>query len=234
MTQAPMIGMIVPPAADTVPPEGPAMYPDLRFAARGLGLEALTPEGYDSVIGRIGSLAADLAAAGADVVAVMGTSLTFYRGRAFNEALTRDVAVACGRPVVTMSTGIVEAIAATGARRIALATAYGETVNARLSAFLAEHGVETVALAALGIEDVRKVFDVTHDDLLALGRRAVAEAAAAGARPDALFISCGGLRTLPVCAELQAELGLPVVSSATAGVDAAVRRLPQAALPAGT
>ncbi|WP_157982190.1 aspartate/glutamate racemase family protein [Oceanicella sp. SM1341] len=230
MTQAPMIGMIVPPAADTVPPEGPAMYPGLRFAARGLGLEALTPEGYDGVIGRIGGLAAGLAAEGAEVLAVMGTSLTFYRGRAFNEALTRDVAAACGRPVVTMSTGIVEAIAATGARRIALATAYGDTVNERLVAFLAEHGVETGALAALGIEDVKKVFDVTQDDLLELGRRAVREAAAAGPAPEALFISCGGLRTLPVCEALQEELGLPVVSSATAGVDAAVRRLSQPAV----
>jgi hypothetical protein len=37
----------------------------------------------------------------------MGTSLTFYKGRAFNENLTAQVKKATGVPVTTMSTGIV-------------------------------------------------------------------------------------------------------------------------------
>ena len=49
--EMPLIGMIVPPAAGAVPPEAPALYPrGARFIAEGLGLERLTPDGYDAVI----------------------------------------------------------------------------------------------------------------------------------------------------------------------------------------
>lgn len=217
----PLIGMIVPPAGDEVPPEAAAMFPhELRFIARGLGLGRLAPEGYDGVVGKVAVLARELAGAGAAVIAVMGTSLGFYRGRAFNEALTAEVAAATGLPTVTMAMAVVEALEGVGARRVALATAYAAEVNRRLETFLREHGLEPVGLAALDIVDVAAVAGVTDADLLALGGRAVAAAKA----PDALFISCGGLRTLRVTPALAARHGLPVVSSATAGVWAAARR----------
>ena len=42
------IGLVVPFATDKVPDEGPQMYPDVRFIPRGVGVRALTPEGYDA------------------------------------------------------------------------------------------------------------------------------------------------------------------------------------------
>ena len=42
------IGLVVPFATDEVPEEGLQMYPGVRFVARGVGVRALTPEGYDS------------------------------------------------------------------------------------------------------------------------------------------------------------------------------------------
>ena len=66
------------------------------------------------------------------------------------------------------------------------------------------------------IPDIHAVGDA---ELLALGRRAAASSPGA----DALLISCGGLRTLPVELPLEQSLGLPVVSSAVAGAWAAAR-----------
>lgn len=219
--QRPLVGMIVPPAGNEVPPEAHAMYPhELRFAARGLGLARLSPEGYDDVIGKVSALARELAEAGAAAIAVMGTSLSFYRGRAFNEALTAEVAAASALPTVTMATAVVEALTGVGARRVALATAYGVEVNRRLETFLTEYGFAPAGLAALDIVDVAAVADVTDATLIALGRRALQVANG----PDALFISCGGLRTLRVTPVLAAQHRLPVVTSATAGVWAAARR----------
>jgi hypothetical protein len=42
------IGLVVPFATDEVPFEGPIMYPGVRFIPRGVGVRALTPEGYEA------------------------------------------------------------------------------------------------------------------------------------------------------------------------------------------
>src|SRR5919197_469359 len=74
------IGLVVPFATDTVPEEGLKMYPDVRFVARGVGVQSLTPRGYDSAWEGIIPAAEQLAARGVDAIMVIGTSLTFYRG----------------------------------------------------------------------------------------------------------------------------------------------------------
>ena len=77
----------------------------------------MTPEGYDQVFDRIVPAAQKLAKEGANAISVMGTSLTFYKGAAFNDELIKSVKKATGLPSTTMSTGIVEGLKAAGARR---------------------------------------------------------------------------------------------------------------------
>ena len=216
----PLVGMIVPPADGAVPPEGPALYPEgPRFIAAGLALPRLTPEGYDSVVPQIARAAKGLAEQGAIAVALMGTSLSFYKGAAFNETLTRAIHEATSLPCTTMSTAVVEALRLLGARRVAVATAYSGQVNRRLVAFLGEEGFTVAGMEGLGLEMVADIHAVTQEDLDALADRAIA--ASPGA--DALLVSCGGLRTLELAPRVEARHGLPVVSSATAGAWAAVR-----------
>ena len=88
MGTLPTIGMIVPPAAGAVPPEPLELYgARARFIAEGLALKALSPEGYDAVIERVAALAVRLKSRGAEAISLMGTSLSFYRGAAFNDEL---------------------------------------------------------------------------------------------------------------------------------------------------
>lgn len=213
------IGMIVPPAAGEVPPEPPILYPDLDFFAAGLGLNRLTPEGYDTVIDRVVGLAHELAGQGADAISLMGTSLSFYRGPEFNNELIAAISTATGLPATTMTSSVIEALHQFGARRIAVATAYGEAVNSRLRNYLEASGYEISALEFLNIENVNDVFSVSDDDLLDLGQCAFD--AAPGA--EAIFVSCGGLRTISLAVPLEARCGVPVVSSAVAGAWGAAR-----------
>src|SRR5262249_19498071 len=74
------IGLVVPFATDTVPDEGLAMYPHVRFLPRGVGVRSLTSKGYDSAWERIVPAAEQVAALGVDAIMVIGISLTFYRG----------------------------------------------------------------------------------------------------------------------------------------------------------
>jgi arylmalonate decarboxylase len=220
MSSEPLVGLIVPARAGAVPADGPQLYPTgVRFLASGLGLERLTPEGYDGVIGRAGELARALATEGAEAVALMGTSLSFYRGYAFNEQLKATMHEASGLPVTTMSTGVVEGLRAVGARRLAVVTAYIEEVNNRLRQFLTNSGFAVLELQGLGIDVVGEARNVPPEALIELGQRSFA--AAPGA--DGILISCGGLRTLNVTVPLEHACGVPVISSTPAAFWSAVR-----------
>jgi arylmalonate decarboxylase len=218
----PVLGLIFPPANTPVPPEAHLMYPSgIEFRATGVGLERMTPEGYDQVVGRIVPAAQSMAAQGANAIAVMGTSLTFYKGAAFNEQLQRSVARATGLPAVTMSTAIIEGLKAVGGHRVAVATAYNEEVNQRLRTFLEESGLEIVALKGMGIERFEDRPPVTSEELLNFSA-GVWEMAP---KSDALLISCGALKTLELLAPLERRCQVPVVSSLPHALWAGVRLL---------
>jgi arylmalonate decarboxylase len=213
--RVPVLGLIFPPSDRGVPEEGVAMYGDsLRFVVTGLGLERMTPDGYDSVVGLVPRAAEALAAAGADAIELTGTSLTFYQGEAFNQRLRPAVTDASGLPATTMSNGVIDGLKAVGARRVAVATAYNDEVNARLALFLREHGLEPLVITGMGIEAVADVDNVTQNDLLDFGARVHTSARDA----DSLLVSCGGFRTLELIAPLEARTGVPVISSMPHGL----------------
>ena len=216
----PVLGLIFPPAGRGVPEEGVALYGDqLRFAVTGLGVERMTAEDFDSVLARIPAAAEQLAAAGADAIELTGTSLTFYKGEAFNQQLCEIVSRTSGLPATTMSNGVIDALKAVGARRVAAVTAYNDDVNTRLRAFLLEHGLEPAGITGLGIEAMTDIARVTQNDLIEWGTRARESAPTA----DALLVSCGGFRTLEIIAPLEARLGIPVISSMPHGLWAGAR-----------
>ena len=218
--RVPVLGLIFPPADRGIPEEGLAMYGDtLRYVVTGLGLERMTPDGYDSVIPRIPAAAEKLAAAGVDAIELTGTSLTFYNGEAFNQRLRAAVTEASGLRATTMSDGVIDGLKLVGARRVAVATAYNDEVNDRLRAFLIEHGFDPLVVTGMGIEAVEEVDNVTQDDLLEFGARVFSSAPEA----DSLLVSCGGFRTLELIAPLEARTGVPVISSMPHGLWAGAR-----------
>jgi arylmalonate decarboxylase len=203
-----------------VPEEGVAMYGEqLHFVVNGLGIERMTPEGFDLALARIPAAAEALAAAGADAIELTGTSLTFYRGEAFNQQLREIVSKASGLPATTMSNGVIDALKAVGARKVAVLAAYNDEVNARLRAFLREHGLEPVVITGFGIEAMSDIERITQSDLIEWGVRVRESAREA----DSLLVSCGGFRTLEIIAPLEARVGVPVISSMPHGLWAGAR-----------
>ena len=204
------LGLIFPPAGRGVPEEGLSMYPSsVHFLVEGLGLKTMTPDGYDAVLDRIVPTSQKLASAGARAIMLMGTSLSFYKGAAFNQKLTESMRKATGLPAATMSTAVVDGLKDVGGRRLAVATAYNDVVNERLKAFLAESGFEVLVVKGLGIEAVEGVDSVTQDGLIKFCTSVYKMAPKA----DAMLVSCGGLRTLEIIAPLEKLNGIPVVSS---------------------
>lgn len=216
------LGLIFPPTGRGIPEEGLAMYGDnIEYLIETLGLETMTPEGYDAVIELIPGKAQRLVERGAEVVVLMGTSLSFYKGEAFNQQLIQTLRDATGLPVTTMSNAVIEGLKAVGAKRVAVATAYNEVVNDRLRFFLNEHDFEVLTIKGLGIEAVGDIFSVTQPQLIDFS----ADVYHSVEDADSILVSCGGLRTLEIIAPIEERTQVPVVSSMPHGMWACARLL---------
>jgi len=215
----PVLGMIFPPLNYPVPPEATRLYPTgIKFLSRGVGLEGMTPDGYDKAVPKILPAAMELKNEGATAISIMGTSLTFYKGAAFNDELTKTVAKATGLPTTTMSTGIVDGLRAAKAKRVAVATAYIDEVTRRLKMFLEESGFEVVAAKGLGYERIPEGA-VTQDGLLNFSAGVFESVKGA----DSLLISCGALKTIDLLVPLEKRCSVPVVSSTPHALWSAVK-----------
>ena len=217
---ATIIGVVSPRSNDSLP-EGASMYPDVKFIARGVGVKALTPEGYDGAWDAIVPAAVDLAKQGATAILVHGASLTFYRGFQAHEKLLADVRAATGLPAITMTAAMIEGLRHVGAKKIGVATAYSDEVNRRLRDFLAAAGFDVLALQGFDILDFGGASKKTDEDIVALAGEVHANAPGA----DSLLISCGGLRTLQAGKRVEEKHGVPVVASTESAYWAAVRLL---------
>jgi len=214
----PVMGMIFPPANYPVPPEAKLLYPHgVTFLAEGLAFNGMTIESYEEAVPRIVPAALKLKQRGATAISIMGTSLTFYKGAAFNQELIDHVHRATGLPATSISSGIVDGLKVAGAKRVAVATAYTDIVNATLERFLKESGFEVVAIKGLNL--VRATNAVTQDQLFDFS----AGVFAAAPKADTLLVSCGGLKTIDLLVPLEAKCKVPVVSSTPHALMNAVR-----------
>jgi len=119
--EKPRLGMIFPVIDRDVPEEAVRMYGDrIDYVVENLDLQTMTPEGYDAVIGDIPALAQKLVEQNVNAIMVMGTSLTFYQGREFNERLVQTISESTGLPVSTMSNGIINGLQEVGGKKYSL------------------------------------------------------------------------------------------------------------------
>jgi arylmalonate decarboxylase len=214
----PVMGMIFPPADYPVPPEATQLYPKgITFLAEGLAFNGMTIESYDEAVPRIVPAALKLKERGAMAISIMGTSLTFYKGAAFNQELISRVREVAGLPTTSMSSGIVDGLKVAGAKRLAVATAYTDIVNATLERFLTESGFEVLTIKGLNL--IRATNAVTQEQLSDF----CASVFEATPNADTLLISCGGLKTLNLLVPLEAKCKVPVVSSTPHALMNAVR-----------
>jgi arylmalonate decarboxylase len=124
---------------------------------------------------------------------------------------------ATGLPTTSMSSGIVDGLKVAGAKRVAVATAYSDIVNATLERFLNESGFEVPTIKGLNL--IRATNAVSQEQLFDFTAGVFAVAPEA----DTLLVSCGGLRTLDLLVPLEAKCKVPVVSSTPHALMNAVR-----------
>jgi arylmalonate decarboxylase len=210
----PCIGLIVPPAHGEVPSDGPTLYGErVNFIARGLGIGAVSPAGFEPVIGSVLDKARELRDAGAQAISLMGTSISFYQGAQFTESLRAAMQETTGVPCTTMSHAIVAALRELCIERVAVATSYIDELNDRLVDYLSGAGFTVTAIRGMSITGVKEVGEVPTQALVDLSESVYREDRSA----QGVFISCGGLLTLDAIKQLEDRLGLPATASSPAG-----------------
>ena len=212
-----LLGMLTPSSNTVLEPVTTAMLAGLpetsahfgRFKVTEIALtrEALGQFDDSEILG-----AAELLShAKVGVIGWSGTSAS-WRGFDTDEALCRRITEATGIPACTSVLALNELFARLGVRRFGLVTPYLDDVQGRIIANYAAAGLECVAERHLGLRDNFSFSEVDADTL----RTMVREVAAA--RPEAIVILCTNLRGGPLVAELEAELGIPILDTVSTTV----------------
>jgi len=148
------------------------------------------------------------------VIGYACTAGSFVAGLAGERALV-DAMLATGVPAaVTTSGAVVSGLRALGVTKVAVATPYDEAITRLLVGFLEEAGIAVTGTRHLGLDSA--IWTVPREVTLQLVRHAWTEDC------EAVFVSCTNLATYDVIADLEAELGVPVVSANQATMWAAV------------
>jgi maleate isomerase len=147
----------------------------------------------------------DIQAVSPLVAAYACTSGSFVGGLAGEAALVAAMIDAGAPAAVTTSGALLTALRHLDLTRIATATPYTADLTAGLSVFLAEAGVHVVAASGLGLSS--DIWTVPYDVTAGLVRDTDTDDA------QAVFISCTNLPTYDVIAQLESELGKPVLTA---------------------
>jgi maleate isomerase len=180
-----------------------------------------TVANYQGLVDSAPDAAKSVALANPELLVYSCTSGSFFKGPNWHAELSDLLEKASGIPTVTTSTAVITALAALQARTVFLASPYPDAVNEAESKFLKAHNFEVTAVLNFGCTKSQEIFGITPERIIKtlLARRSEIE------RNDVLFLTCTGLRAVDVVETLEREFDLPVVTSNSAALWLATRRL---------
>ena len=112
-----------------------------------------------------------------------------------------------GAKATSLITGVIRALKTVSAKRIVVGTPYLDEINARQADYLAKAGFEVLSITGMNLEFDSEMVRVAPDY--------IKEFALSLDRPDAdaIFISCGALRSLDVIGAIEEAAGKPAICS---------------------
>ncbi len=183
-------------------------------------LEQASPEAEAVMLDQhLPTALSDIATTRPDVVVFACTSAGALRGNAYEGELISMIGERTGARVVSVLAAVRRAILSRHARRIGVLTPYVESLNDKIRASLEADGLEVVAIHGMGITDNLEIGRVEPERIAqfaldCFGQREI----------DLLFASCTNLRAFEPRERIERALGVPVVTSNHAALEAAIGR----------
>jgi maleate isomerase len=212
------VGLIVPSSNVTIETEVPRMLArphrdgELTFHSSRAVLHSVDPESLDAMVAASDRCASELSDAAVDVVVYACLVAVMARGAGAHEELEERLSAAAGgTPVISSAGALVRTLERLGARRAAIMTPYMPALTELVAAYIGGSGCEVVDSISLGVSDNQAVGRLDPAGLLEHAGRLELDGV------DVVIASaCVQMPSLPVIEELEARLGLPVISAATA------------------
>ena len=220
------IGMIVPASNSNAEPDAQLLSPP------GVTIHVTRSGGYDphaipdaDEMRRFVHQALDeqlqlLVDAEVELIAYACTSATLAEGPDFDKSFCAEIERKSGVPAATTAGAIIEALQDLGARRVAFTSPYVPDLNRKSIEFI--EACEIRVVNQLGFDaalDSHQQNDLTPEDAYRMGLAADRDDA------DALVISCTAYRSLEAVPALEKALDKPVVTSNSALMYVALKRL---------
>jgi len=201
------IGMLLASVNRTAEPEVAAMLPQgVSLHTTRLKLTGSSREELLAMTEKVEDAAELMGDAGVDLVVFHCTAVSTF-DPAMEGRLIERIEQASGRPATATSSALVTAFRALNARKIVLLTPYIQSINDREIAFLQHHQISVLHDAGMNIADGSKM------DMVEPGEWYRFALANRREEADAYFLSCTAIRTAPIIAALESDLGRPVVTS---------------------
>jgi len=217
MTPGLRIGLLVPSSNTTMEPDFYAMAPrGVTIHTARMRLSQVTPEALILMAEDTERAAGLLADAGVDVIVYGCTTGSLVGGVEWEEGLVGRIEEETGKPAVSTSSAVVEALRSLGVKRVGVATPYSEKLNGLEKSFLEDLGFHVTGIRGLGLLDNLDIGRVGRGTLVDITREVTDEA-------EAVFISCTNLPVLGLIEEFEKEFNRPVVTSNQASMWAALR-----------
>jgi maleate isomerase len=147
-----------------------------------------------------------LADACVDLILFHCTAVTTWDAE-MDRALPQRITAATGLPATSTARALMAAFKALEVRRIVMVSPYIEAINAREAAFLESRQISVLKAVGLNIAQAKDMISVEPGEWYRLVRGNIRDEA------DAYFISCTAVRSLEVIADLERDIGRPVVTS---------------------
>jgi maleate isomerase len=173
--------------------------------------------------------ARDLGTARPDIVVFGCTSAGALRGNDYDAQLCEQISQLTGAPAVSTIASVRAAIKESGATSVGVITPYVNELNEKIAASIEADGPQVAVIAGLGISENFRIAEVSQEEIVAFAVRALGQLAVSGDIGLA-FASCTNFGAMAARTAIAAQLGLPVITSNQAVLEAAVARLH--ALPA--
>ncbi|RJF64968.1 maleate cis-trans isomerase family protein [Rhodopseudomonas palustris] len=200
-------GVLVPSGNSVAEPEIRAMLPaGVSALVTRLPLRGSSRAELMTMLDGLEAAARLLADAQVDVIVFHCTAVSTFAPDLAGTIRDR-IQAATGLPCFTTADAIIAALQRLQARRVTLLTPYIGEVHQREADFLVAGGFEVADSAWLGIDTNTEMGRCEPATLLDWAQREAATPA------DACLISCTAIKSLPIVAELERRIAMPVLTS---------------------